>query len=247
MRRIISIAVVALGFSAGTLLQAQVRVAGAINFHESCCAIGIRGPSVPVGGFGRRFSGGFNQQRQFRNHDGFRHDGFRHNRFRNGVGGLGFGGYPIYYNPYGYDDNTQTMDDSQPAANNYEQPADDEGPGLTVFERRRDYQLIGDSPEYQRQQQNRADEKTVAKNNEGESSIATAPAAPPEEVVSTVLVFRDGKRREIRNYALMGSSIYDLSVKPGQGQMKILIADLDIPATIAANDQRGIEFKVPKQ
>jgi len=45
----------------------------------------------------------------------------------------------------------------------------------------------------------------------------------------------------------MGSSIYDLSVKPGQGQMKILIADLDIPATIAANDQRGIEFKVPKQ
>jgi hypothetical protein len=43
----------------------------------------------------------------------------------------------------------------------------------------------------------------------------------------------------------MGSSIYDLSVKPGQGRMKILLADLDIPATIAANDQRGIEFKVP--
>ena len=27
----------------------------------------------------------------------------------------------------------------------------------------------------------------------------------------------------------------------------ILLADLDIPATIAANDQRGIEFKLPKQ
>jgi hypothetical protein len=254
MRRIISLAVVALGFSAGTLLQAQVRVAGAINFHESCCAIGIKGPSVPVGGFGRRFSGSFNQQRQFRGHDGFRrdgfrNDGFRHDRFRNGVGGLGFGGYPIYYNPYGYYDNNQTMDDSQPqpAANNYEQPADDEGPGLTVFERRRDYQLIGDSPEYQRQQQgqNAREESNPGANEPGLKASTPPPA--PEEVISTILVFRDGRHREIRNYALMGSSIYDLSVKPGQGQMKILIADLDIPATIAANDQRGIEFKVPKQ
>jgi hypothetical protein len=250
MRRIISLAVVALAFSAGTLLHAQVRIPGAIHSNESCCAIGMRGPSVPANSHRLVVSVTGNQgTRGFRHHNGVRHDGHR-DRFRNNVGGLGFGGGYLY-NPYGYYD-TQTMDDSQPAVNNYEQPADDEGPGLTVFERRRDYQLIGDSPEYQRQQQAkraddaRADGKIVAK-NDGESSTAAAPAAPPEEVISTMLIFRDGSHREIRNYALMGSSIYDLSVKPGQGKMKIQIADLDIPATIAANDQRGIEFKLPKE
>jgi hypothetical protein len=241
MRRIISLAVVALGFFAGTLLQAQVRVAGATNFHESCCAIGIKGPSVPVGGSGRRFSGDFNQQRQFHNHDGLRREGFRHNRFGNGVGGLGFGGYPIYYNPYGYYD-TETTDQPQPAANNYEQPADDAGPGLTVFERRRNYQLIGDSPQYQSDQQTDArDEKSAGKSD----GVDATAAAPPEELVSTILIFRDGSHRELRNYALMGSSIYDLSVKPGEGKMRIMLVDLDIPATIAANEQRGIEFRVP--
>jgi hypothetical protein len=171
-------------------------------------------------------------------------DGNRNHFRNNGFGG--YSGYPYYYPYYGYGD-TSNMDNSQPA-NNYEQPADDEAPGLTVFERRRNYQLIGDSPQYQRERQAqratdaRDEEKSVAKNDGGG---VTAPAAPPEEVISTILIFRDGSQREIRNYALMGNGIYDLSVKPGQGKMKIMLADLDIPATIAANDQRGIDFKVP--
>ncbi len=248
MRRLASLAVILLAFGASDFLQAQVRISGAINFHESCCAIGIHGPSVPVGGSGRRFDLG--QQREFRHNDGMHHDGFRHNRFRNGFGG--FGGYPIYYSPYGYYD-TQTNDQPQPSATNYEQPMEDEGPGLTVFEHRREYQLIGDSPEYRRQQQNDryADQTTDAREDRKRSAEPepkeVIAAATPEEVVSTILIFRDGSHREIHNYALMGNGIYDLSVKPGQGRMKILLADLDIPATVAANDQRGIEFKVPKQ
>ena len=250
MRRFISLAVVALGFNTGSLLQAQVRIPGAINFNESCCAIGMRGPSVPAGG--NRTTVAVTGQRDFHHHDGFRHDGMRrdhsdgnrHHSRNNGYGGYG-GGY-VYYNPYGYYD-TGSMDQPQPAANNYEQPVDDEGPGLTVFEHRRDYQLIGDSPQYQRERQEqqrladaRGDEKSAEKKDD-----VTAVAAPPEEVISTILIFRDGSHREIRNYALMGNGIYDLSVKAGQGKMKILLADLDIPATIAANDQRGIDFKVP--
>jgi hypothetical protein len=261
MRRIIGIAVLALGLSA--LLQAQVRIPGAINTNESCCAIGMRGPSVPANSHRLVVSVTGNQgARDFR-HDGMRHDGFRHDghrdRFRNNVGGFGYGGGYLY-NPYGYYD-TQTTEEAQPAATNYEQPVDDSGPGLTVFERRREYQLIGDSPQYQREQQeahygehytdaredrNRTEDRNQIATNKNEREAA-APAAAPEEVVSTILIFRDGSHREIKNYALMGTSIYDLSVKPGQGRMKILLADLDIPATIAANDQRGIEFKVPKQ
>ena len=238
MRRIISLAVVALGFLAASLLQAQVRVAGATNFNESCCAIGMRGPSVPANSHRLVVDVTNSGRREFRGE--FHHrDGFRRNEHsRNQFGG--FGGYPIYYNPYGYDD-TQTMNQPQPGANNNEQLLEESGPGLTVFERRREYRLIGDSAQYQRDQQSDPrDEKSANK-----SDAVTAPSAPPEEVVSTILIYRDGSHREISNYALMGSSIYDLSVKPGQGKMRILLADLDIPATIAANDQRGIEFKVP--
>jgi len=269
MRRVLGIAVLTLGLSAGTYLQAQVRIPGAINFNESCCAIVMRGPSVPANSHRLVVSVTGNQgTRDFRHHegfrqDGFRHDGFRHDghrdRFRNNVGGFGYGGGYLY-KPYGYYD-TQSTDDAQPTATNYEQPVDDSGPGLTVFERRRDYQLIGDSPQYRRGQQDarygehytdaredrsRAEPNDQSVRNKSEHEAA-APVAAPEEVVSTILIFRDGSHREIKNYALMGTSIFDLSVKPGQGRMKILLADLDIPATIAANDQRGIDFKVPKQ
>jgi hypothetical protein len=253
MRRIISLAVVALGFFAGNLLQAQVRIPGAINSNESCCAIGMRGPSVPANSNRLVFAVTNSGRRDFRR-DFHRNDGFRHDHFRNrnqGFGGFG-GGYPIYYNPYGYDD-TGAME--QPAANNYEQPVEDEGPGLTVFERRRDYQLIGDSPQYRREQDQRygehytdsREDRKIAETEPSDKSTKETTVKAPEEVVSTILIFRDGSHREIRNYALMGSSIYDLSVKPGQGKMKILLADLDIPATIAANDLRGIDFKLPKQ
>src|SRR5207248_8568004 len=187
----------ALALSAGASLRAQTRVAGAINFNESCCAIGMRGPSVPANSNRLVIAVTNSPNREFHHHDGFRHDGFRHDHFRNrGIGGFG-GGY-IYYNPYGYYD-TQTMDDSQAAAaNNYEQPVDDEGPGLTVFEHRRDYQLIGDSPQYQREQQDQrygehyTDSREQRARGDNDSSAASnketsyPPVAAPEQVVSTI-------------------------------------------------------------
>ena len=70
------------------------------------------------------------------------------------------------------------------------------------------------------------------------------PTAPPPEVKPgepTVLVFRTGKRQEVTNYAIMGDSLYVFD----QGRKKIALADLDIPATVMANDDRGLEFKIP--
>ena len=70
------------------------------------------------------------------------------------------------------------------------------------------------------------------------------PTAPPPEVKPgepTVLVFRNGKQQEVTNYAIMGDSLYVFD----QGRKKIALADLDILGTIKANDDRGIEFKVP--
>ena len=70
------------------------------------------------------------------------------------------------------------------------------------------------------------------------------PAPPPADVKPgdpTVLVFRNGKQQEVTNYAIMGDSLYVFD----QARKKIALADLDIPATVKANDDRGVEFNLP--
>ena len=64
------------------------------------------------------------------------------------------------------------------------------------------------------------------------------PPASPREVKPgepTVLVFRDGHQQEVTNYAIMGDTVYVFD----KGHKKIALADLDVPATIKANDDRG--------
>ncbi|MFZ0911662.1 MAG: hypothetical protein WBQ76_02410 [Candidatus Korobacteraceae bacterium] len=70
---------------------------------------------------------------------------------------------------------------------------------------------------------------------------STARDAKPRE--PTVLVFRDGHQQEVGNYAIMGQTVYVLDSRT----QKISLADLDVPATVKANDDRGTEFKVPAQ
>src|SRR5271157_4482991 len=59
----------------------------------------------------------------------------------------------------------------------------------------------------------------------------------------SVLVFRDGHQQEVSNYAIMGQTVYVFDKRA----QKIALADLDVPATIKANDDRGLEFKIPAQ
>jgi hypothetical protein len=59
---------------------------------------------------------------------------------------------------------------------------------------------------------------------------------------STVLVFKDGHQSEVLNYAIVGDTLFDL----GAGRTrKILLTDLDLPATHKANDERGVDFQIP--
>jgi len=68
----------------------------------------------------------------------------------------------------------------------------------------------------------------------------------PEEPVaaqpSTVLVFKDGHQSDVFNYAIVGDTLFDFAA--GRTR-KILLADLDLPATHKANDDRGVEFQIP--
>ena len=59
----------------------------------------------------------------------------------------------------------------------------------------------------------------------------------------TVLVYRDGHRSEIQNYAIVGSTLWSLS--PNRAA-RIPLAELDINQTIRLNEDRGISFQVPK-
>ena len=64
------------------------------------------------------------------------------------------------------------------------------------------------------------------------------------ESPATVLVFRDGHRSEVRNYAIVGQTLW---IFTEQRARKVPLSDLDVSATQAANAERGIEFAVPIQ
>jgi len=83
--------------------------------------------------------------------------------------------------------------------------------------------------------------------DDGAPQPRPAPAAvpAPEPVVaqpSTVLVFKDGHKAEVENYAIVGATLFEL----GDGRTrKIQLSDLDLPATAKANDDRGVDFQLP--
>ena len=70
---------------------------------------------------------------------------------------------------------------------------------------------------------------------------ASARDAKPGE--PSVLVFRDGHQLEVTNYAIMGQTVYVFDKRT----QKIALADLDVPATVKANDDRGMIFSIPVQ
>jgi hypothetical protein len=85
-------------------------------------------------------------------------------------------------------------------------------------------------------------------NDEGMSEDASEPMAPEVErdpVVTqpaTVLVFKDGHRSDVINYAIVGDTLFDF----GDGvTRKIQLTTLDLAATQKANEAIGVEFKLP--
>jgi hypothetical protein len=63
-----------------------------------------------------------------------------------------------------------------------------------------------------------------------------------EEAPETVLVFRDGHRLSVRNYAVVGQTFWDFT--EGRAR-KILLSALDLEATARVNEERGVEFRLP--
>jgi hypothetical protein len=73
------------------------------------------------------------------------------------------------------------------------------------------------------------------------------PASPPEVSEDpgpmTTLVYLDGHKTEVRNYAIVGANLMDLTKTPVI--KKIPLASLDLEATRHENEENGVEFHLP--
>jgi len=88
-----------------------------------------------------------------------------------------------------------------------------------------------------------ASAKKPAPRRDEESNSAAAPAHKEEDhTPPTVFIFKDGHQLETRNFAIMGQSLFDFSSKTLQ---KIQLDEIDSVATLKANDDRGINVKLP--
>jgi hypothetical protein len=75
----------------------------------------------------------------------------------------------------------------------------------------------------------------------------SAPPSPLKEMPPAVLVYRDGHTEELTSYTIIGGSIHTKSDywTNGAWTRSIQLADLDIPATLKQNQQRGVKFDLP--
>jgi hypothetical protein len=69
------------------------------------------------------------------------------------------------------------------------------------------------------------------------------PPAPEPPQPPTLLIFKDGHKLEVGNYAIVGATLFDLT--PGHSR-KVALADLDLPATQKQNDDQGVNFQIPQ-
>lgn len=230
---------------------------GAVPFRP-IPARGLRGPAFPgFTPFHNRFSGfiGFNGFRN-RGFFGFNHgrffcDGFgrcfnarffpRHRRFGFDTFGFGFGafggfpsigawGYPFYggyYGDNGYDQGDYLQ--SQMAQN--ERLMND-----LEYDRRRNLEL-----QEQLAEQHAADAADAARARNAPAQSAQQ-REPERRLPPTVLIFRDHHQQEVTDYAIYGNTL--LALDPNQ-RSRIPLSELDLPATVQANEARGLDFRVP--
>ena len=131
--------------------------------------------------------------------------------------------------PYAVDLNG-TNDEADPNADPSQDPNDQGGP--TIFDRRGSGAASYVPPV--------KNVPTPHSTQLADASEADPQPDPPQEPV--VLVFKDGHKVEVGNYAIQGKILFDLTT----GRVhKIALADLDLEATRKQNEDRGITFEVP--
>ena len=152
------------------------------------------------------------------------------------------GGFPLYF-PWGVPVMVAPYDLNDNAYDSEEEVQYDQAPAPTVFERgfrnlppRRYPDRADDVDDYSTPA--RAAEAAPAAPAPG-SSTSSKPASPPP---ASVLIFKDGRKVQVENYAIVGETLYDFT--PGH-QRKVQLSQLDLKATTDANEDLGLDFQVP--
>lgn len=223
--------------------QAQMKSAGggARGFSRGSVSMGGRagyaagGRSMPMGGHfhggAPGHSNGWVGNPNFHHHHNFGNKSFVvYNGCYNGYCGYGYPGYyvapPIFYSGFDYG---SSYDPGNYAAGQYvpATPAyDDTALQLQI-------QRLTDEVEQLRQEQQARNQPPPQ---------AMGPARPNRMELPTVLVFRDGRVKEVSNYGIAGQTLW---IFDEQRAKKVPLSDLDLAATRAANDDRG-GFVLPK-
>ena len=190
---------------------------------------------------GRSFSGphfqslGFDHGPSFRQPtffrgDRFRGDRFRHHHFRNFGFANCFGcrrswGWPWwyagYYDPYWWWDSGSSYDEDRERE---------------IAEAN---EMNAQSLEDQRMRREEDQDLYARSDRQAQPRDEQAMKAP---LPATVLVFRDQRKQEVQNYAIVGQTLWTFAPQRTQ---KIPLAELDLQATAKANDERGVDFRMP--
>lgn len=174
--------------------------------------------------------------------------GFHHRRrLFFGFGFGGFGAFPFFSSLYG----------GSPYGYGYGLPFDY---GYSDYSGTSDYyladreRLMSDLEDQRQRTQELRDEladlqaaaNAAAQTATRAPATAAAPATPSstEQSLATTLVFRDNRRLEVQNYAIVGDKLYEFAP---HWKRTISMSDIDVPATIKANEDRGIRFEVPSK
>ena len=163
---------------------------------------------------------------------GFRGDHFRGTRFGYGFRsrcygcwGYGYYGYPYwgYYDPYWWWNSGSSYDDDEA----------------------QERQLANEMNEQNLEEQQRLrqqDQDAYAQPMSRPRDVQPTKQEPAQTESATLLVFRNGSQREIHNYAIVDGMLFNFTASRTE---KIPLAILDIPATVKANDDRGVDFHLP--
>jgi hypothetical protein len=186
------------------------------SFRSSFRKSGFHQPGFDRGGVR-------NGRRGFRDRD-FR---FRH-KFRDCFGCRGWRGYPWWY--AGYYDPSWWWDSSS-----YDYDEDYE----------RQLALAEDMDQRSLEQQRfleQQDQDSYASSSASSSRDPASDKESNEPGQATVLVFRDQRQQEVQNYAIVGQTLWIFSP---QRRERIPLAEIDLAASAKANQDRGVEFRIP--
>jgi hypothetical protein len=195
--------------------------------------------SRPVGRFNR--AGGFDHFRHFDRFDRFPRPfiftgGCIHGPFFGGFpcrrfffGGSFVLGYAPLYADYSYYPDSYSDYPPPPSGGDYNNNNNDYNNNDSDMSNEVN-RLSGEVDQLRNDEQNRS---------RYEQSPVRPSISAAEPAVAATLVFRDGRKLSISNYAIVGQTVWILS---NNSARKIPIADLDVAATQRVNEANGIDF-----